>query len=104
MRDHSLWRGFAVTLAVFLALVTLLGFALSGVGARSEAEQTAALLEAAMRAMISCYAMEGRYPRDAAYLRERYGLTYDTQRFIVTLDAFADNILPELDVLTVGEE
>ena len=103
MRDHSLWRGFAVTLAVFLALVTLLGFALSGVGARSEAEQAAALREAAMRAMISCYAVEGRYPPDASYLRANYGLTFDANRFIVSLDAFADNILPDISVLTVGE-
>jgi hypothetical protein len=89
MRDHSLWRGFAVTWAVCVALILLLAFALSGVGTRSTTEQAAALRGAVLRAVVTCYAVEGRYPRDAAYLREYYGLTYDADRFIVSLDAFA---------------
>ncbi len=103
MRDHSLWRGFAVTLAVFVALVLLLGLALSTVGARSQAEQAAALRDAVLRAVVTCYAVEGRYPTDAAYLRANYGLTFDANSFIVSLDSFADNILPDISVLAVGE-
>ncbi len=103
MKDHSLWRGFAVTLAVSVALILLLAFALSGVGLRSQSEEASALRGAVLRAVVTCYAIEGRYPGDAAYLRRHYGLTYDEGRFIVSLDAFADNILPAVSVLTVGE-
>ena len=103
MKDHSLWRGFAVTLAVFVALVVLLGFTLASVSARSQAEQASALREAVLRAVVTCYAVEGRYPPDAAYLRANYGLTYDGDRFIVSLNAFAANLLPDISVLTIGE-
>ena len=100
---HSVWRGFIITLGTFLALVLLLLFGLNDVGKRSQMEQTEALRDAMLRASITCYAVEGRYPPDVAYLRDHYGITYDSEKYIVTLNSFADNLLPDISILNTGE-
>lgn len=103
MKDHSLIRGFAITLAVFAALLVLLVVGLGRVSEQNDAAQAQALQDAVLRAVVTCYAVEGRYPGDAAYLRQHYGLIYDETRFIITIDAFADNLLPDISVLSAGE-
>lgn len=103
MKDRSVFRGVTVTLAAFLVLLALLLWGLNSVAARSGQEQAAALRGAVLRAVLTCYAAEGRYPPDVAYLTAHYGLTYDSKRFIVRLDAFAENLLPDISVLTEGE-
>lgn len=103
MRDRSLVRGIAVTLMSFLLVLVLLLVGLTVLSSRSSAELSASLRTAVLRATLTCYAVEGRYPTDATYLEDHYGLTYDHNRYIVSLDAFADNILPDISVLRIGE-
>ena len=55
------------------------------------------------RAAISCYASEGRYPQEVSYLVEHYGLVYDESRYSILYDAFASNIMPDINVLVKGE-
>ncbi|MEG0996542.1 MAG: hypothetical protein RSH26_06225, partial [Clostridia bacterium] len=54
------------------------------------------------RATMLCYAVEGRYPASVEELRAHYGLAYDESRFIVSLDGFASNLLPNISVIPVG--
>lgn len=103
MKDRSALRGVVMTLLTFFALLALLLYGVSGVGARGNREQAAALKAAVLRATVTCYAVEGRYPPDAAYLQTHYGLRYDASRYIVSISAFADNLLPDITVLTEGE-
>lgn len=103
MRDRLLVRGIAYTLASFLLVLVLLLVGLSVLSSRSAAELSASLKATVLRATLTCYAVEGRYPKNEAYLEDHYGLTYDHSRFIVSLDAFADNRLPDIFVLRIGE-
>ena len=50
------------------------------------------------RAAVQCYAIEGRYPRDAAYLEEHYGLILDTEQYSCHLKPVGDNLMPEIFV------
>ena len=59
---------------------------------------------AALRAAVACYSVEGVYPDNVEYLVEHYGLRYDTETFILQYDAFAENILPDIRVLVRGAE
>ena len=102
MRDHSLLRGILGTAAVFLAMVLVLMLGLSQVDSRNTQEQTSALEETILRATLTCYAVEGRYPSDVSYLEAHYGVTYDHDRYLVVIDAFAENLLPDIRVLTEG--
>ncbi len=103
MKDRTLLKGIVVTLATFLAMLILLYLGLGAVGSRNDAELTASLKDSVLRSLLTCYAVEGRYPADVSYLQEHYGLTYDGDRYIVALHAFAENLLPVVDVLRVGE-
>ena len=51
------------------------------------------------RAAVSCYASEGIYPPDTDYIREHYGVTIDSGKYIVFYDIFAENLMPDITVL-----
>ena len=95
-------RGVLITALVFLAMVVALVSALSQVDQQSEQEQTKILTEAVFRATLTCYAIEGRYPPGAEYLKTHYGIVYNEDQYIVTLDSFASNVLPTIYVLVKG--
>lgn len=103
MRDRSLVSGVAVTFISFLLVLVLLLVGLSVLRTRNTAELSASLKASVLRTLLTCYAVEGRYPSDVAYLEDNYGLAYDSKRFFVSLNAFADNILPDISVLQIRE-
>ena len=45
-----------------------------------------------------CYALEGEYPPDLAYLEQNYGLQLDTNKYIYHYEMFAANIFPDIKV------
>ena len=98
------WRGVLVTALAFAAMLWALMSGLSQVDERSDSEQVRVLSDAVLRATLTCYAVEGRYPASVEYLKTNYGIVYDEEEYIVTLDAFASNLLPEIYVLTQGGE
>lgn len=85
-------------LCALLAL-GLAGQALSNVRARSGEVQRTRLEEALHRAAAACYANEGAYPPDLAYLQEHYGIRYDRDRFAVIYQPVASNLMPDMTVL-----
>lgn len=101
-RKFARWRGLVITALVFFAMTLGLVFALSSVDERNEHEQTKVLEDAVLRATLTCYAIEGRYPQSIRYLKEYYGIVYDDDQYIVTLDSFASNLLPSITVLVQG--
>lgn len=98
----SRWRGILLTALAFLAMVLALVYALSQVDNRKEAEQAKVLKDAVLRATLTCYAIEGRYPSSIGYLEKNYGIVYNDEKYIVSLDSFASNLLPSIYVLTQG--
>ena len=61
-------------------------------------EETGIVRDAVRQAAITCYAVEGAYPPDVSYLREHYHLAYDEDRYAVTLESFASNLIPDIYV------
>ena len=55
------------------------------------------------RAALTCYAVEGAYPQSLEELERGYGLAYNKDAYIVSYDAFASNIMPNIQVLRKGE-
>lgn len=57
-------------------------------------------LETALRrGAVSCYAAEGFYPPDLAYLQEHYALRYDESAYIIHYERKASNWMPDITVL-----
>lgn len=62
-------------------------------------EQNLLLTEQVIRkATIQCYANEGSYPSDLAYLEENYNVKIDYTRFHIKYDCKAANIMPNIQV------
>lgn len=57
------------------------------------------LEEALRRTAVACYAVEGIYPPDVAYMQDHYGLSYDESRYVVHYDLVASNFMPGITVM-----
>lgn len=85
-----------------LVLLAVIGCFLAGVSELEEnrrregKHQLETLLR---RTAVSCYASEGFYPPDIAYMQAHYGLDYDEEAYIVHYQWIASNFLPDITVL-----
>lgn len=102
-KKHGLARGLALTLAVFAALFGGAVAAFQKIGSSSENMEEQLVLDAVRRAALTCYAVEGAYPQSLVELERGYGLAYNKDAYIVSYDAFASNIMPNIQVLRKGE-
>jgi len=68
----------------------------------SSAEGLRILEDSIRRAVVVCYAVEGRYPDSIAYIENNYGIHIDRTRYVVHYSIFASNIMPDITVLPLG--
>lgn len=101
---HTLARGLALTLAVFAALFCGAVAVVQQIGASSESMEERLVLDAVRSAALTCYAVEGAYPQSLEALKHGYGLAYNEDAYIVVYDAFASNVMPDIQVLRKGAE
>ena len=87
--------------SVLLLVAALLCFsvALSRLGHGSREAGRQQLEETLRRTAVACYASEGFYPPDVAYMAEHYGLRYDEQLYLVHYEIFASNLMPDITVV-----
>ena len=65
----------------------------------SRAEGLRILEDSIRRAVVICYAVEGRYPESITYIEEQYGIHIDRTKYVVHYQIFASNLLPEITVI-----
>ncbi len=82
---------------VLVAAVVIISTSVVSTNTKEEALQIAH--DSIKRAVITCYAQEGAYPPDIAYLEKNYGLQI-SDGYIVHYEAFGANIMPEITVLS----
>ena len=87
--------------SVILAVAVLLCFLLAvkqleqGIDVQGKQQ----LENALRRTAVACYASEGFYPPDVAYMVQHYGLQYDEDAYRVHYESFASNLMPEITVV-----
>lgn len=89
-------------LLFYLALTALIFFALlalMGLGAQGEERENAALVQAVQEGILQCYALEGAYPPDLAYLEDHYGLAFNHEHYYYHYEAYGANIFPIIKVI-----
>lgn len=91
-----------VAVALFIVIFIYFASAFSKTLNSLESGQTDTLKKAIDNAVASCYALEGAYPSDLAYLEEHYGLIIDYEKYDVDYDMFASNIKPNVTVYLRG--
>lgn len=57
------------------------------------------LYNALERSITQCYALEGTYPNNLAYLEENYGLTYNKEHFYVDYQYIGGNLRPDVTII-----
>ena len=95
-------RSVLLPVLCFVLMLACALFAFKRMGTSSDDAQVDIIEKAVHNAMLTCYAVEGRYPMSLSYLKENYGVAYDEEHFSVFYDAFASNIMPEVRVRARG--
>ena len=85
--------------ALFLVMLAAFSLAVNRLEDRRQAAGKQQLEDALRRTAVTCYALEGFYPPDIAYMQNHYGLQYDTEIYIVHYELTASNWMPEITVL-----
>ena len=90
---------------LLIALVLVLCVMLAGYIDRTDHSAECELVRKAVKeAVITCYAVEGAYPDDVEYLRKYYHLSYNDDLYLVTIESFASNHLPDIYVTERGAQ
>ncbi len=87
-----------ITIAAAAVLVVVVAVALVRFSGRTSTLSTASVERAIQGAVMQCYALEGAYPPDLAYLETNYGLLLDRTRFVFLYEVPGANLLPIVEV------
>jgi hypothetical protein len=94
------------SLLKLIVIITLFVVVLVGVNSFEQSYTMNALdysQQALKKTVLQCYAFEGNYPPDLAYLVNNYGLVLDEERFVYHYRFIGNNILPEMAVFLLKE-
>jgi hypothetical protein len=93
-----------LSLLVMVAFLTILILSLMGVlgnfssnSNSRQAERTAELID---KALFQCYALEGSYPPELAYLENNYGVILYQEQFIYHYETIGSNIKPVVYIIS----
>lgn len=92
------WQALLMPAVVFALLMWLLAAGAEHFGRVNDEQGLALTQQAVKKAVLQCYAIEGMYPSELEYLVEHYNLKIDTDKYRVSYDCFASNIMPEIYV------
>ena len=97
MKHLKYSRGLLITLLCFAMTAAVAVALISYTGSKVTEEQRAQLEASLRKAAINAYAIDGRYP-SLEEIQTRYGVIVDSADFVVYYDAFASDVLPDIDV------
>lgn len=93
------WVPMALGLLLFIAAAVWMVKGVREAAAVSDREGLRMAQEAANRAVVSCYALEGVYPATYEDLKAKSGLAIDEERYAVFYEIFASNMRPSVTVV-----
>lgn len=95
-------RGAIAPLVFTLAVMGMVVFGLWQTEESSRAEGLRILEDSIRRAVVICYAVEGRYPDSIGYIEQNYGIHIDWQKYHVHYSIFASNLFPDITVIELA--
>lgn len=85
-----------------ILLMLLLIFGIHNTAQSSDEQDLQRIQSAISKAVITCYSIEGYYPKDYQYLKDNYGLYIDETRYQIHYDWIGNNIRPDIAVFVKG--
>ena len=90
----------AVLPVLFTAvIICVIVYGLNQTQQSSRAEASRILEDSIRRAVITAYAIEGRYPDTIQHIEEHFSVYIDWDRFVIHYQVFASNIFPDIAVI-----
>jgi len=93
-------KGALLPILFTLTVVVLIAYGISNTAESTRQEGTRILEESIRRAVITAYALEGRYPATIEHIENNFGVFIDRDRFIVHYTVFGSNIMPNVVVIS----
>lgn len=84
--------------ALILSFLLFFYFSIENVNKQSENKKFDVLTDAIIKSAVQAYAIEGFYPPNIAYLEENYGLIVDHEKYVISYNVFASNLMPEIEI------
>lgn len=84
---------------LFVLVLVSVQAGLRDAGDTADAEGLRIAEQSIRRAAVSCYAAESQYPPSYNYIKEKYGVRVDENRFAVHYEVFASNLMPNITVV-----
>lgn len=103
-KTSSPMRNIILSLIIFLSLTGLFYVGIASLSAHTEEKQEEYLTDAINNAITHCYAVEGSYPENLNYLKENYGVTYDSDKFFVAYQPMGSNLMPKVTIVSLEIE
>ncbi len=93
-----------IRMTVFAAIIVvfsvLLAVTAGSIGQKARDKEADILKDAITSAAAVCYSIEGRYPADLQYIIDNYGVKVNSAAYIVSYEAFAENLMPDIRVIS----
>jgi hypothetical protein len=94
----------SLKLIVYILLIGAFAGAVFSMSKRDEKREQETLLKAVDRDISAYYAMEGYYPEDVSELEERYGLSYDKDKYFIGYEIYGTNIRPYVTIVNLRDD
>ena len=91
---------FAIALFVVIAVMMVIGFQETAAKRREQAIQSAN--DSILRAVVTCYAIEGCYPDCYEYIKENYNVYINENKLSVQYSVLGSNIMPNFRIIEKG--
>ena len=98
-KKRHFWQWVILSVLAVILVVILCGWFGLASDRTVSTESAAALKAAIQRCARQCYAVEGVYPTDIAYLEDHYGLQVNHTSFYISYDVYASNQPPDIRVI-----
>ena len=95
---HGILAGILLPAVCIVVLLCFLS-GISNVSGSHADEDKRRLEDAVRRNTVACFAAEGMYPPNLAYLEEYYGVQIDRKRYDVIYQPIAENLMPDITVI-----
>lgn len=101
--SHLLRRLIASIAGICLSVAVLL-WGVAAVRTSSDNSQIDSLRQAILRSAVHCYAMKGRYPESLDYIKEHYGISWDSGKYLVDYEITGANLMPDVTIFPIADK
>lgn len=93
-----------LSLVAFLFLITALWQGFDITSSKNDESNLKRVEESIVQAAITCYSIEGFYPKEFTYLQQNYHVQLDMKRYQIHYEWIADNIRPDIFIFMKGDK